>query len=335
MVSDIEIRSLARSMVGPGKGILAIDESNGTCNKRLAAVGAAPTEESRRRWRELLITTEGIESGIAGAILYDETLRQSDRNGVPFSKILDQAGISPGIKVDTGAHPLAGHPDETVTEGLDGLRDRLSEYARMGAVFCKWRAVIVISGSGLPSSAAVTANAHALARYARLCQEAGLVPIVEPEVLMTGAHGIAQCEAVTRRTLEAVFIHLREQGVQLDGIVLKPSMVLPGSSSEEKVSPHEVARATLEVLGDLVPASVPGVAFLSGGQSDEDATTHLRRINELAGGDAPWRLTFSYGRALQREALETWAGDDAHWSAAQAALARRVLANSAASLGRG
>ena len=329
-----ELESVAQTLVASGKGILAMDESNRTCNMRFAAVGIEETEDARRRYRELLVTADGIGTGISGAILYDETIRQETSDGVPLPKLLEQAEIFVGIKVDTGAHPLAGHPGETVTEGLDGLRTRLVEYKELGAVFAKWRAVIAISGDDVPSRAALIANSHALARYAALCQEAGLVPIVEPEVLMDGAHGLARCEAVTRRILENVFSELGDQTVHLPGIVLKPSMVLPGTKSSESSTVNQVAERTLEVLADTVPASVPGIAFLSGGQSDDAATAHLNKMSQLVDDRTPWKLTFSYGRALQRQALETWAGHDSNRSAAQAALARMVAINVAASSGR-
>ncbi len=321
----------ARTMVRPGKGILAMDESNATCNKRFVALGIEPTEEQRRRYRQLLITTPGLAEFVAGAILYDETLRQCTDEGVPFPRVLEEAGIIPGIKVDTGAKDLAGHPGEKVTEGLDGLRDRLAEYSAMGARFAKWRAVLSI-GPGRPSRGCIEANAHALARYAALCQEAGITPIVEPEVVMEGDHSMEVCQEVTGRVLDRVFAELRAQRVDLAGIVLKTNMVVPGAASEERPSAEEVARATVDCLTRVVPSTVPGVAFLSGGQSNEDATARLDAMNRIF-PEAPWRLTFSYGRALQRPALETWRGRASKVEDAQRNLLHRARLNAAASVG--
>ncbi len=318
----------ARRMVAPATGILAMDESTGTCNRRFAEYGIPATAEQRRRYRQLLITTPGLADFISGAILYDETIRQHTDDGVPFPRVLAEAGILPGIKVDTGAKALAGHPGEKVTEGLDGLRERLADYAGLGARFAKWRAVIVI-GDRLPSRGCVDANAHALARYAALCQEAGITPIVEPEVLMDGNHGLDTCRAVTGRVLEGVFSELRAQGVNLAGVVLKPNMVLPGVASGERPTPDDVAHATLETLGEVVPPKVAGIAFLSGGQTDEEATARLAAMNRLY-PQAPWPLTFSFGRALQRAALDVWRGDPARVDEAQQRLLERARLNAGA-----
>ena len=322
----------ARRLVGAGKGLLAMDESNPTCNKRFAAHGIAQTEEVRRTWRELLVTTPGLCESISGAILYDETIRQQTKDGTSFVKILAEAGIIPGIKVDTGAKDLAGRPGEKVTEGLDGLRDRLKEYAGMGARFAKWRAVITL-GKGLPSRSCIEANAQALARYAALCQEAGLVPIVEPEVLMAGGHTLERSREVTEETLHSVFNHLCIQGVTLEGVILKPNMVLPGLSSPKQESVDEVAAATVQSLLRTVPAAVAGIAFLSGGQSAQLASARLNAMNVLARSPAshlPWPLVFSFARALQQPALEIWHGKQAHVAAAQDALRHRADLNRAA-----
>jgi fructose-bisphosphate aldolase class I len=309
-----------------------MDESNRTCNKRFAAAGIAPTEENRRAYRELIVTTPGLGDSIAGAILYDETIRQSTKDGVPFVKVLTDAGIVPGIKVDTGATDLAGRPGEQVTEGLDGLRARLRDYVAMGARFAKWRAVIS-PADGLPSRGAVEANAQALARYAALCQEAGLVPIVEPEVLMAGTHGLERCREVTEATLRAVFHHLDEQGVVLEGMILKPAMVLPGLDCPTQDSIEDVAAATITALLRTVPAAVPGIAFLSGGQSGERATARLNAMNLIAragGARLPWTLAFSFARAIQQPALEIWKGEPGRVQAAQDSLAHRARCNRAA-----
>jgi len=324
-----QLKQVARELVAPGKGILAADESTGTIKKRLDSVGVESTEETRRRYREILLTTPGAEEFISGVILFDETLRQSTRDGVPFSQHLKSQGVIPGIKVDAGAKPLAGHPGEKVTEGLDGLRDRLAEYADLGAQFAKWRGVIAIDTTqGLPSDYCLTANAHALARYAALCQEAGIVPIVEPEVLMDGDNSIEVCEDVTDRTLNAVFQALFEHGVALEGMLLKPNMVIAGKQAERQAGPQEVAEATVRCLSRNVPAAVPGIVFLSGGQSDELATEHLNLMNRM--GPHPWELSFSYGRALQAPALKTWAGDEGKAEAAQKAYYHRARCNGAA-----
>jgi fructose-bisphosphate aldolase, class I len=316
--------SSAREMVADGKGILAADESNATMTKRFEAVGAESTPETRRRYRELLFTTTGVEAHISGVIMYDETLRQTSSEGTPFPALLAARGMMAGIKVDTGAKALAGAGGETVTEGLDGLRERLAEYRQLGVRFAKWRAVIGI-GDCRPSSYAIAANAHALARYAALCQEAGVVPIVEPEVLMDGDHSIGRAEEVTGTVLRAVFAELLNHRVLLEGIVLKPNMVLSGCECVTQAGVPEVAERTVGLLRRVVPAAVPGIAFLSGGQSDELATAHLNAINQLA--NAPWALTFSYGRALQAAALKAWGGDESGAQAAQAALAHRARSN--------
>ncbi|AMJ66002.1 class I fructose-bisphosphate aldolase [Hymenobacter sp. PAMC 26628] len=318
----------AQALVAPGKGLLAMDESTGTCNARFAALGIPETVEARRAYRELLVTTPGLGEGISGAILFDETIRQRTAVGVPFVEILQQAGIMPGIKVDVGAHELAGFPGEQVTEGLDDLRARLAEYAGLGARFAKWRAVLAI-GTDRPSRACIEANAHALARYAALCQAAGLVPIVEPEVLLTGPHSLAQCAAVTEDVLHEVFAQLRTQGVALEGMLLKPSMVLAGNECPKQPTTSHVADATLASLLRTVPAAVPGVAFLSGGQSPEQATRHLAAMHERR-GRLPWALTFSFGRALHQPALEAWGSQPANVAAAQQALLSRVASNRAA-----
>ena len=332
----------ARSMMAAGKGLLAMDESTGTCNRRFAAAGIPQTEEARRAYRELLVCTPGLGQHISGAILFDETIRQQTTDGVPFVQVLGEAGIVVGIKVDMGAKPLAGHPGELVTEGLDGLRGRLEEYFAMGARFAKWRGVLKI-GAGLPGSACIAANAHALARYAALCQEASLVPIVEPEVLMDGAHTLARCGEVTTEVLREVFEQLHGQGVVLEAMILKPNMVLPGMSSPDPASLDEVARATIECLLRTVPAAVAGVAFLSGGQPAQLATARLNAMHlqstargpsqQVRSRDVPWPLTFSFGRALQQPALSLWAGNEANRVDAQRALLHRARCNGAATRG--
>ncbi|MCG8433270.1 MAG: fructose-bisphosphate aldolase class I [Gammaproteobacteria bacterium] len=329
MNSD-SLYSVARSMVAPGKGILAADESTGTIKKRFDSISTESTEENRRAYRDMLFTTPGAEEFISGVIMYDETLRQKTADGVPFAKYLSDHGVIPGIKVDTGAKPLAGYPDEKVTEGLDGLRDRLKEYYDLGARFAKWRAVIAI-GDNMPSGTCIGVNAHALARYAALCQEAEIVPIVEPEVLMDGNHHIDICEDVTADVLNAVFNELYLQGVELEGIVLKPNMVISGTDCPDQASSQEVAEATVRCLRQHVPAAVPGIAFLSGGQSAEVATEHLSIMNTL--GPLPWELSFSYGRALQQPALKAWAGKSENVKAAQQAFYHRAKCNSAARSG--
>lgn len=301
-----QLAETALAMVAPGKGIIAIDESNATIARRFEGVGIPNSEEQRRAYRELLLTTPNLGEYISGAILFDETIRQSTRDGKPFTQVMRDAGIIPGIKVDKGTHALAGFPGEVVTEGLDGLRDRLKEYYRLGARFAKWRAVINI-GDDIPSGTCIEANAHALARYAALCQESGLVPMVEPEVLMDGSHDIETCYEVTEVTLRALFDALYQQNVALEGTILKASMVLPGKDSDEQASIDEVAEATLMCLKSAVPAILPGIVFLSGGQSDEDATAHLDAMNRM--GPNPWPLSFSYGRAMQSAALQLWSQD--------------------------
>lgn len=326
------LEQTARAMIADGKGLLAIDESTPTCGKRFADYDIDNTEDNRRDYRALLLSTPGLGENVSGAILYDETLRMTTADGVAFPRMMQDNGIIPGIKVDTGAKDLAGHPGEKVTEGLDGLRERLAEYHVMGARFAKWRAVITI-GEGLPSRGCYAANAHALARYAALCQEAGIVPIVEPEVLLDGDHDIDRCYAVTEETLTRLFAELRDQNVHLPGLILKASMVLPGKNAAQQADMREVAAATLRCLYATVPASVPGVAFLSGGQSNEDATAHLDAMNRLDGGHAPWKLTFSYARALQQPALDIWRGEAANVDKAQAVLAHRARCNRAAARG--
>ncbi len=327
-----KLERVARRLVAEGKGILAADESNPTIKKRFSAIGVESTEENRRAYRELLFTTEGFEKYISGVILFDETLRQSSRDGVPFPALLAERGVIPGIKVDKGAKALAGFSGEKVTEGLDGLRDRLAEYAELGARFAKWRAVITI-GDGIPTGYAMQANAHALARYAALCQEAGIVPIVEPEVLMDGGHSIDRCRHVTAETLKRVFSALFDHCVYLEGMLLKPNMVLSGIDCPEQASVEEVARATIRTFRQVVPAAVPGAVFLSGGQSSERATAHLNAMNAMA-ENLPWQLSFSYGRALQEHALKAWGGKAENGPAAQQAFLKRARLNGAARYGR-
>ncbi len=322
----------AKSLLADDKGLLAMDESAPTCDKRFARLGIPQTVEARRTYRELILTTPGLGESISGVILYDETIRQQTRDGTPFLKIIAAAGLIPGIKVDTGAKELAGHPGETVTEGLDGLRHRLAEYFQMGARFAKWRAVIVIAG-GTPTRGCLEANAHALARYAALCQEAGLVPIVEPETLMDGAHTLERCREVTEDVLRTVFAQLNLQGVLLEGMILKPNMTLPGLACPLQESVNEVAGVTVQTLLRTVPAAVPGIAFLSGGQSGELASARLNAMNARFKPSAPWALTFSFARAIQQPALEIWRGGDANVIAAQQALAHRARCNRAARLG--
>lgn len=330
-----DVATTARALIAGDKGLLAMDESNATCNKRFAALGIAQTEEMRRKYRELIITTPGLSNSISGAILYDETIRQKTKDGIPFLKVLANAGIIVGIKVDTGAKDLAGHAGEKITEGLDGLRDRLQEYYSMGARFAKWRAVIAI-GENIPSRGCIAANAHALARYAALCQEAGLVPIVEPEVLMDGDHSLDQTRAVMEDVFREVFDGLYLQRVSLEGMILKPNMVLPGLISATEVTVDEVADATVNSLLRVVPAAVPGIAFLSGGQSPELASARLNAMNarfKNTKSSPPWALAFSYARAIQQPALELWRGEDANIFAAQQALLHRARCNQAARRG--
>ncbi|WP_295998304.1 class I fructose-bisphosphate aldolase [Rugamonas sp.] len=328
-----ELIATAAAMVGTDKGLLAMDESTATCNKRFAALGIAQTEEMRRAYRDMIVTAPGLGRSIGGAILADETIRQRTLAGVPFAQALAGAGIIPGIKVDAGAKELAGHPGEKITEGLDGLRERLAEYRGLGARFAKWRAVITI-GDAIPGRACIAANAHALARYAALCQEAGIVPIVEPEVLMDGAHTLARCAVVTEETLHAVFAQLNKQGVLLEGMVLKPNMVLSALDCAQQGGVDEVADATLRVLRRCVPGAVPAIAFLSGGQSAGLASARLNAMHVRAGSSLPWQLTFSFARAIQQPALELWRGDSANVGAAQQALSHRAACNAAARQGQ-
>jgi fructose-bisphosphate aldolase class I len=325
-----ELHEIAEKIVADGKGILAADESTGTIKKRFDSIGVESSEDTRRAYRELLFTTERAEEFIGGVILFDETIRQKASDGTPFPKLLASKGIVPGIKVDTGAQPLALAEGETVTEGLDGLRERIAEYRELGARFAKWRAVINIA-DGIPSEYCIWANAHALARYAALCQEGGLVPIVEPEVLMDGGHTIERSFEVTSRTLHAVFTELRDQRVQPEGILLKPNMVLSGYDSSEQASDEEIAHETVRCFERHVPAAVPGIVFLSGGQTEEQATSRLNAMNEL--GPHPWKLSFSYGRALQAAALKAWGGHDENVEAGQRAYYHRAKMNSAAQTG--
>jgi len=319
-----ELESIARAMVAKGKGILAADESGGTIKKRFDGIKLESTEEARRTYRELLFTTPDVASYISGVILYDETIRQKTKDGTPFPQYLTKLGIVPGIKVDTGAKPFANFPNETITEGLDGLRERLAEYHKLGARFAKWRAVIDI-GKDIPTQFAIDANAHALARYAALCQEANIVPIVEPEVLMDGDHSIERCEEVTSTTLASVFEQLYSHRVHLEGMILKPNMVISGKKNGSRANPQQVAEATVRTLKRYVPGAVPGIAFLSGGQSAAEASEHLSLMNKI--GSLPWELTFSYGRALQDEALKAWAGKPETFAAGQKAFARRAKLN--------
>jgi fructose-bisphosphate aldolase class I len=331
-MSNMELVRTAHAMVADGKGILAIDESTGTCKKRFDAIGVACTEETRRDYRGMLLSSPGLGEYISGAILYDETLRQSTAEGVSFVKVMQDAGIIPGIKVDSGAHALAGHDGEKVTEGLDGLRQRLEEYSKLGARFAKWRAVITI-GDGMPTTACVEANCHALARYAALCQEAGIVPMVEPEVLMDGTHTLDASYEVMEATLRTLYNQMYEQNVLLDGSILKASMVISGKDCPQRADVNEVAGATIECLLNTVPAAVAGVVFLSGGQGDEEATAHLDAINRL--GNFPWPLSFSYGRALQAPALALWGEDtENNGKLAQDVLLHRARMNGLASTGQ-
>jgi fructose-bisphosphate aldolase class I len=323
----------ATAIFADGKGLLAMDESNPTCNKRFAPLGIPQTEASRRAYRELIVTSPGLRESISGAILYDETIRQKTSKGTPFVDVLVEAGIIPGIKVDTGAKPLAGFPGEKVTEGLDGLPARVQEYAAMGARFAKWRAVIAI-GPATPSEACIDSNAHALARYAAICQEAGLVPIVEPEVVMDGPHDLDQCLEVTGRVLHAVFNQLHVQRILLEGMILKPNMILPGKDCSVTPDAGQVEDATVHCLLRSVPAAVAGVAFLSGGQSGELACARLNAMNVRFAGKMPWPLTFSFARAIQHPALDIWSGHDATVKAAQQALIHRAECSRSARLGQ-
>jgi fructose-bisphosphate aldolase class I len=325
-----DLESTARALVAEGKGILAADESSGTIKKRFDSIGVESTEETRRAYRDLLFTTEGAEEFISGVILFDETIRQSSADGEPFPKLLDSKGIIPGIKVDLGAKPLALAPGETITEGLDGLRARLEDYRELGARFAKWRATYSIADDK-PSEYCVWANAHALARYAALCEEAGIVPVVEPEVLMDGMHTLEQSAKATGRVLQAVYVELHDQRVDFRRTLLKPNMVLSGYDAPGRAGVDEVADATLDVLYRHVPAAVPGIVFLSGGQTDEDATVHLNAMNKR--GPHPWQLSFSYGRALQAPALKAWVGKPENVEAAQRAYYHRAKMNGAARTG--
>ena len=327
----MELDSTARRLVAPGKGILAADESFPTIEKRFTPIGVTSTADTRRQYRELLFTAPGIEEFISGVILFDETARQSSADDTPLPVLLSRQGIIPGIKVDQGAKPLAGSPNEKVTEGLDGLRKRLEEYRGLGMGFAKWRAVIEI-GKGIPTANCLDTNAHALARYAALCQEAGIVPIVEPEVLMDGAHDLPRCQEVTEEALHRVFVALRSQGVRLEGMLLKPNMVIAGTQASRPAGVDEVAEATIASLRRTVPAAVPGIVFLSGGQSDELATAHLDAMNRR--GPHPWELSFSYGRALQQPALQAWRGQNANVDLAKQVFHHRARCNGAARYGR-
>ena len=332
-MSAQELAATAKAMIAEGKGLLAMDESNPTCNKRFEKVGIPQTEEARRSYREMILTTPGLGEFISGVILYDETIRQSGKDGTPFIKVITNAGIIPGIKVDAGAKDMAGHPRERITEGLDGLRNRLAEYSRMGARFAKWRAVITIA-DGIPSQGCIEANAHALARYAALCQEAGLVPVVEPEVLMDGEHTLERCFEVTAEVLRTVFCQLYTQRAALECMILKPNMVLPGKDCPKQESVEEVADATVTCLLRAVPAAVPGIAFLSGGQPYELASARLNAMNVRFKSRLPWALAFSFARAIQQPALEIWKGQQANTAAAQQALYHRAKCDSAARLGQ-
>jgi fructose-bisphosphate aldolase, class I len=325
-----ELARIARGMVVKNKGILAADESTSTIKKRFDSIKLESTEEHRRAYREMLFTAPGAADYISGVILFDETIRQKTKDGTPFPEYLTKKGIIPGIKVDLGAKPLAGFKGETITEGLDGLRERFVEYYKLGARFAKWRAVIDIA-DGIPSEFAIQANAHALARYAALAQENDIVPIVEPEVLMDGAHSIERCEEVTSRVLQTVFDQLFEHRIVLEGMVLKPNMVISGKKAANRAGPEQVAESTIRVLKRHVPPAVPGIAFLSGGQSSAEATLHLSLMNKS--GPLPWSLTFSYGRALQDDALKTWAGQAANFAAGQKEMAKRAKLNSLATTG--
>jgi fructose-bisphosphate aldolase class I len=328
---EMQFEAIVHDLVPEGKGILAADESFPTIKKRFDSIGVESTEENRRAYREMLFTTPGIEEFISGVILFDETIRQLAQDGRPFANLLAEKGIVPGIKVDKGTSELAGFPGEKITDGLDGLRDRLAEYRGLGARFAKWRAVITV-GEGIPTRACIDANAHALARYAALCQEQGLVPIVEPEVLMEGKHDLERCDEITETTLKTVFSLLFEHGVLVEGTLLKPNMVLTGKESPKQASVEKVAQTTLRCLRRAVPAAVPGIVFLSGGQSPELATEHLNAMNAMDGH--PWEISFSYGRALQEPPLKTWQGEPANAAAAQELFYHRAKCNSAARFGK-
>lgn len=322
----------AQQLLADDKGLLAMDESNNTCNKRFAALGIPQTEEARRRFREWIVTTAGLNESISGAILFDETIHQQTKDGVPFTEVLEKAGIIPGIKVDMGAKPMAGFPNEKVTEGLDGLRNRLEEYVKLGARFAKWRAVIRI-GDCIPTDACIDANVHALARYAALCQEAGIVPVVEPEVLMDGNHTLEQTFEVTEKVLKALFNQLYLQKILLQGMLLKPNMVIAGKNATAQNSTYEIADATVNCLLQSVPAAVPGIAFLSGGQSPQQASEHLNAIHKFYKSKLPWVVTFSFSRAIEHPAIDIWKGDDANVAKAQKSLYHRAKLNAAARRG--
>lgn len=330
-MSKNELASVAKALVPEGKGILAADESTPTIKKRFDSIGVESTEETRRAYREMLFTTKGVEDYISGVILFEETLRQKTVAGVPFPDLLAEKGIIPGIKVDKGAKPLAGFPGEKVTEGLDGLRDRLADYCQLGAKFAKWRAVITI-GEGIPTATCIDVNAHALARYAALCQEAGLVPIVEPEVLMDGDHDLDRCETVTADTLQRVYEALYMQGVEFEGTLLKPNMVISGKGAKVQANAHEIAEATVRTFLRTIPSAVPGIVFLSGGQTPEQATENLNAMNAM--GTFPWELSFSFGRALQAPPLKAWDGKADNVPAAQKAYYKRAKLNGAARYGQ-
>ena len=331
-MNNQKLIDICRKLTADDKGLLAMDESNPTCNKRFAKLGIPETEEARRAYRELIITTPGLGEYISGVILYDETIRQKKKDGTSFIKVLNDVGMIPGIKVDIGAKDMANHHGEKITEGLDGLRDRLKEYYQMGARFAKWRAVIAID-NGIPTSACIEANAHALARYASLCQEAGIVPIIEAEVLMDGDHTMESCREITKEVLHAVFNQLYTQGVMLEGIILKPNMVVPGLTCQKQETADEVADVTVKCLLESVPAAVPGIAFLSGGQSGELASARLNVMNARFRNQMPWALAFSFARAIQQPAMEIWNGEDANVAAAQRALYHRAKCNQAARRG--
>jgi fructose-bisphosphate aldolase class I len=326
-----ELASTATALVAPGKGILAADESFGTIEKRFTSINLTTSEEHRRAYREMLFTTKGVGDFISGVILFDESIRHATKQGTPFPKLLAQAGVIPGIKVDTGAKDLPGYPGEKITEGLDGLGERLAAYRKLGARFAKWRAVITIGGE-IPTRFCIDANAHALARYAALCQKAGIVPIVEPEVLMDGGHSGERCHEVTETTLTSVFFHLHAHRVSLEGMLLKPNMVIPGKKAARQWSAEQIAEATVRCFLRTVPSAVPGIVFLSGGQTPQEATANLNAMNAM--GDHPWQLSYSYGRALQDEGLKAWGGDPARVAAGQEAFARRGRMVSAAREGK-
>ena len=328
-----KLKSIAKQLMAGDKGLLAMDESTGTCNKRFEELGIPQTEEYRRKYRQLIVTTPGLEKCLSGAILFDETIKQKTDDGKLFIDILTERGIIPGIKVDEGTIPMAAFPGEKITEGLDGLRERLADYYKMGARFAKWRAVITITGDDIPTTNAIKINARILATYAALCQEAGIVPIVEPEVVMDGDHDLQKCAEVTTEVLHTVFNALYANRVDLEGMILKPNMILPGNDSKTKPTAEEIATATVKCFLRTVPASVPGIAFLSGGQPAEDASSRLNAMHKMFEGVMPWALTFSFSRAIQQPALEIWKGDDANIEAAQKELYHRAACNNAARRG--